>query len=142
MLTAHKGAMYELTGIMENVDADLERARISASADQQSRILTDLLVQARLAELDLEKLPITAECDCNATTFVNRIARECERMLAKLRRGEKLSEEDYATLESLYAATHSIRMDLDTFLADFSDGDLSDYMKKGSGKMADLLDKI
>ena len=91
---AYKSTMYELTGIMENVDSDLDRIRVSSSPVQQSRILTDLLVQARLAELDVEKLPIDAESNRNVTVFINRIAEECERMLSKIRNGEELNEKD------------------------------------------------
>lgn len=139
MLTGQREMISELTGIMENVDGDLERVRISDSSAQQSRILTDLLVQTRLAELDLEKMPIAAEADRNLTTFLNRTARECERMLSKLRNGEKLSESDRETLEQLYQANHSIRMELDRMNAELTDKDLMDYIKEGKGKLADGL---
>ena len=143
MLAAlHRGGMYELTGIMENVDDDLDRIRVSASPVQQSRILTDLLVQARLAELDLEKLPIPAESDRNVTTFVNRTAAECERMLAKLRLGETLSKEDIATLNRLYEVNHSIRMELNKLMQSMTDKDLMDYMKEGMGGIKDALNKL
>ena len=121
VIAGHKSTAYEMVGIMENVDNDLDRARISASPVQQSRILTDLLVQVRLAELDLEKLPIEAEADANLTAFINRVARESERMLAKLRRGERLSEGDEAILQRLYEIGHQIRGKLDEFVFNMSD---------------------
>ena len=139
MLLGHREMMGELTGIIENVDSDLDRVRVSDSSVQQSRILTDLLVQARLAELDLEKLPIPAEADRNLTTFLNRTAKECERMLSKLRNGEKLSENDRKTLQRLYEANHSIRMELDRMNAETTDKDLKEYLKEGKGKIADGL---
>ncbi len=141
-MTAYKGTMYELTGIMENVDKDLDRIRISNSPAQQSRILTDLLVQARLAELDLEKMPVSAESDRNVTAFINRTAAECERMLAKLRKGETLSKQDAERLERLYQTNLAVRKELDGVLDDMTDNDLTDYMKKGAGKVKDILDKI
>ncbi len=141
-MTAYRGTMYELTGIMEHVDDDLERARISASSQQQSRILTDLLVQARMAELDLEKLPMPAENERGITTFINRTAQECERMLAKLRRGEELTNEDFDRLESLYNANHAIRMELDKVLANMTDESLQEFIKKGTGGIADAMQRI
>ncbi len=139
MMGENKRTMYELTGIMENVDNDLDRVRISASTAQQSRILTDLLVQARLAELDLEKLPLCAE-DCGGvTTFINRTARECERMLAKLRGGEALSAGDYQILEELFATNHQIRTELDKLLAETTDGAWMDFFKKGKGAVMDAV---
>ena len=141
-MSAHKSTMYELTGIMEHVDNDLERVRISASPVQQSRILTDLLVQARLAELDLEKLPFAAEQDLNMTSFINRTAMECERMLAKLRNGETLSEKDKETLAKLYETNHAIRMELDKFVTEMSDDDMMQYLKEGKGKIADQMQRL
>lgn len=141
-LNANKATMYELTGIMEHVDDDLDRIRISNDGVQQSRILTDLLVQARLAEADLEKMPIPVEREENVTSFINRTAATCERMLSKLRKGEALTEEDKAALESLYKTNHSIRKELDTMLANLTDDDITSYMKKGEGMLSDVLQKL
>lgn len=141
-MAAHKSTMYELTGIMEHVDDDLERVRISASPAQQSRILTDLLVQARLAELDLEKLPFTAEQDSNITSFINRTAMECERMLSKLRNGEELSEKDKTILSQLYETNHTIRTELEKFVEEMQNKDLMQYMKEGKGNVKDAMDRL
>ena len=141
-MSAHKSTMYELTGIMEHVDNDLERVRISASPVQQSRILTDLLVQARLAELDLEKLPFAAEQDLNMTSFINRTAMECERMLAKLRNGETLSAKDKETLAKLYETNHALRMELDKFVTEMTDDDMTQYLKDGKGRVADQMQRL
>ncbi len=142
MLSANKGTMYELTGIMEHVDDDLDRVRISASPAQQSRILTDLLVQARLAEADMEKMPISMEQSANVTTFVNRVGMECERMLHKLRKGGELDEQDKQTIENLYMVNHSIRTELDKLMAEMTDKDWTNFMKKGEGMMSDVMNKL
>ena len=142
VMAGYRGMAYELAGVMENVDNDLDRARISNSPVQQGRILTDLLVQARLAELDLEKMPVSAESDKNLTAFINRVAMESERMLAKLRRGEKLSTGDQEVLERLYQANHQIRTRLDEYISQMSDGDIASYMKNGEGQFGDMLTTI
>ena len=141
-MTSYKATMYELTGIMEHVDDDLDRVRISASPSQQSRILTDLLVQARLAEMDLERLPIEAETDRNTTVFINRTAKTCERLLGKLRKGETLTEEDMQNLERLYAANHQIRQNLNEYLSTMQDKDIMSYIKEGVGGFADMWNKL
>ncbi len=142
MMSSYRGTMYELTGVMENMDGDLDRVRISNSPVQQSRILTDLLVQARLAELDLEKLPVAAEVDRNATAHVNRTAKECERMLTKLRNGEPLSKEDLQSLETLYQIHHTVRAELNEMVKGMTDKDWAEYLKKGAGRVKDGFDKI
>lgn len=142
MMGAYKSTMYELTGIMENVDSDLDRVRVSDSTAQQSRILTDLLVQARLAEVDLEKLPIAPESDRNVTSFINRTAAECERMLSKLRNGEELNAKDREILEYLYKTNRQMRDEVNNFIQNMTDKDLTQYLKSGVGSVKATLDKL
>lgn len=142
VMSANRGTMYELTGVMEHIDADLERARISASPVQQGRILTDLLVQARLAEADLEKMPITIQEGQNISAFINRTAMECERMLSKLRHGNSLNEQDFKTIENLYKTNHTIRQELDVLTGEMSDKDLMEYIKGGKGMFSDVLGRL
>lgn len=142
LMGSYKSTMYELTGIMENVDSDLDRIRVSASPAQQSRILTDLLVQARLAELDVEKLPVSAESDRNVSVFVNRTAAECERMLSKLRNGEQLNDRDRAILEELYRKNHAMREELGKLLEGMTDKDLMEYVKDGAGSIKSALERL
>ena len=127
---------------MENVDGDLDRVRVSASSAQQSRILTDLLVQARLAELDIEKLPIEAQANRNLTIFVNHVAEICERILSKLRNGEELNEMDRQILEQLYQTNHALKEEISSLVSKMSDKDLMDYVKKGTGSLKSALDKL
>ena len=141
-MSAYRGTMYELTGILERVENDLDRVRVSNSPAQQSRILTDLLVQARLAELDVEKLPVEAEADRNVTVFVNRTAAECEKMLAKLRDGEELSAQDREMLERLYQTNHAVREEINTLVSNMTDKDLMNFVKKGKGMVADTMNKL
>lgn len=142
MMTAYRGTVYELTGTMEYVDNDLDRLRVSDSPAQQSRLLTDLLVQARIAEADMEKLPVNAEEDRNITAFINRTAMECERMLGKLRNGETLGKEDRETLEHLYQTTHTIRQELDKLVNTMTDKDMMSFVKKGEGMLSDTMQRL
>lgn len=138
-MAGYRATTYEIAGIMENVDNDLDRVRLSTTPVQQDRILTDLLVQARLAELDLEKMPISPEANANVTRFINRVAMECERMLAKLRNGEKLSEKDYEILQKLYETNHTARMQVNEYIANMQECDMMEFVKKGKGKMQEVL---
>ena len=142
MMFGYQGATYELTEAMENVDNDLDRIRLSADVSQQSRILTDVLVQARLAESDLEKLPIEAQSDANVTRFINTLANEANRMLSKLRNGESLSQEDFVALQKLYETSHVVRMQLDEYTSKMCCKDFNSYIKKGKGALADVLDRL
>ena len=142
MTEGYRSTMYELTGVLENVENDLDRVRISASTAQQSRLLTDLLVQARLAEMDIERLPICAEADRNMTSFVNRTAAICEGMLAKLRGGEQLDARDREILENLYQTNRAVRETLNRCVGEMKNEDLMDFFKKGKGAITDSMNQI
>ena len=137
-----RATAYEFVGAMENMDDDLDRVRVSASTNQQSRILTDILVQARLAEADLEKMPIDGQANKNLTAFINKVAFESQRMLAKLRVGETLTDKDNATLEKLYSVSAGVRKELDSYLDKMTDKELSGYMKKGVGELAGVMERV
>lgn len=141
-ISSYRATTYELVGVMENVDDDLDRVRVSASPVQQSRILTDVLVQARLAEADLEKMPIDIQTDKNLTAFINRVAFESERLLTKLRNGETLTAEDGERLEELYKVSHAVRLELDDYVKDMSDDDLMNFAKKGEGTLQGVLQRL
>lgn len=140
---AYRGNLYELTSLIENVDGDLDRVRVSASPAQQQRILTDLLVQARLAESVIEKLPIDAQNNGNVTSFINRTAFVCEHLLSKLRKGETLDEKDQEVLEKLYETNHRVRGMMEDFIADLQDEDLTEYLKgKGEDKFSQAIQNV
>lgn len=135
LTASYRGTLYELVGIMENVDTDLNKVRVSASPVQQSRLLTDLLVQTRLAESSLERFPIDSQADANVTSFINRTADCSQTMLTKIQSGEKLTEEDVAKLEKLYATNHKVRDELNRLATSMDDKDLIGFLKAKKGNM-------
>ncbi len=141
-MTGHRATMYEFIGVMENVDEDLDRVRVSATPVQQSRILTDLLVQARLAEADLAKMPIDGQADANLTTFINRTATTAEMLLGKLRRGEPLSEADGQKLEALYQVNHTVRSGLEKIATKMTKKDLKGFMKGAKNTINETLQNV
>ena len=142
VMSGYKATAYELTGIMEHVDDDLDRVRLSSDSAQQQRILTDLLVQVRLAELDLEKLPVDGQQDMHLTSFINRVGTECERMLSKLRSGEKLSENDIKRLEEMYEKCHGIHAKIVELTQNVTDESIGNYLKNGGGMIGDAMQAI
>ena len=139
---AYRGTMYELIGVMEQVDDDLDTLRIANSASMQSELLTDVLVQTRMAENDLEKLPVGEQESRNVMSFLNGVSRVAERMLEKLRRGEKLSEGDMEILEGFYRTNHGARATLNELAATMEDCDLSCWMKGKKNRIGDAMQRI
>lgn len=131
---AYRGTVYEIIHITERVDDGLDTLRISESPAKQAEILTEVLVQTRIAEADLEKLPIDGKDNANLMGFFNHISRFCERTLEKLSKGQPLSKEDKKHVEDLYVTQHAVREVLDELAAKMEDKDVTGMMKgKESG---------
>ena len=138
----YRSSLYELVGIVENIDNDLDRVRISASPQQQSRILTDALVQARVAETDVEKIPVSAEDDANFSAFFNHTARTCEHLLSKIRDGGSLDEKDTALLDKLYQKSHGVRQTLGELASTMTTDDMVLFLKGGENRLTDAFRSI
>ncbi len=131
--TGYRGALYELTGTISDVDGDLAKARVASGRQTQSELFTDLLVKTRLAESTLEKFPVDQETDMNMTAFLNRTGDVAQKILEKLRAGEKLTENDYKTIENLYAVNQKILAELTALTEELSDKDMAMFMKDKAG---------
>ena len=131
--TGYRGALFELTGTLSEVDGDLAKARVAAGSQTQSEALTDLLVQTRVAESNLEKFPVDCETDVNMTSFLNRAGDAAQTMLETIRSGGKLSAEDYQKLDELYAVNQKILNELSALSGELTDKDMAAFMKNKAG---------
>ncbi len=142
MMAGHRATMYELISAVEEMDDDLDRVRLATSPRLQGELLTDLLVKSRLAEMGLEKLPVSFEQDENLMGFLNETSTMCEKLLAKLASGARLSNKDIAKLEKTYQTMRSARGTLDELAATVEDNDVADFMKGVKNRIGEAFDKI
>lgn len=131
--TGYRGALYELTGTLSEVDGDLAKARVASGEQTQSELLTDLLVKTRIAESNLEKFPVDSETDVNMTSFLNRAGDAAQAMLQKIRAGGKLSASDYEKLDELYVINQKILNELSALSGELTDKDMAAFMKDKAG---------
>lgn len=139
---AYRGTMYEIIHIVEQVDDDFETLRISNDPAKQAEILTDILVQTRLAEADLEKLPVDGRNYTNTMRFFNFVSMHSERMLDKLSRGERLTEKDQEMFATLYETDHKIRGALDELAATMEDDDMACLLKDKENRIQKAMETV
>ena len=138
----YHGLVYEVIHLAEQVDDDLDALRISEDPTKQMELLTDILVQTRMAEADLEKLPYGVQEDGNTMRFLNGMSFTCECMLGKLARGEQLNEWDKKHLERLYQTQHKMCETLDELAATLEDADITGMMKGKDCRITKALEKV
>jgi len=121
---AARGVLYEFVSVVENMEEDLDEVQVVTSAPLKSQLLTSVVAQARMAEVDLEKLPFSSQADGNLTTYLNATAYLCEGMLGKLRVGEPLTERDERTLKNLHEISEKVSDRLEDMMDEMQDKDM------------------
>ena len=139
---AYRGTVYEIIHIVEEVDDDLETLQISEDPAKQAEILTDILVQTRMAEADLEKLPFDSQSSSNTMRFLNGISEACERMLDKLGKGVNLNEKDKELLSAFYETEHKICEALDELAESMEDDDVMGLMKGKENRITQTMQNV
>ena len=102
MAGVHTQSLYELNSIVDNLDTNLAKARVSNSADEQVRILSDIAIESEMAEVVLERLPVDTQLTQNMTSFVNKMGDSAQSMLYAVARGEKLTDSQKASIKYMY----------------------------------------
>ena len=102
MASIHTESVYELNSIVDNLDAQLSKARVSNSKAEQIKLLNEIAVDSEMAEIILERLPVETQLTQNMTSFVNKMGDSATSMLNTLAGGGTLSESQQATLSYMY----------------------------------------
>ena len=140
--SSYRATMYEFMHVIEEADDDLAALRIAQSPTLQADLLTGILVQTRIAETDLEKLPLDTQSSEKTMRFFNGISRYCEFSLERLARGETLTERDFDLIEDLYEVLHETREMMDDLAAKMEDDDMMMWMKGKENRIEKTLQAV
>lgn len=129
MASVHTQSLYELNAIVDNLDTNLSKARISNSASDQVRLLSDIAVESEMAEVVLERLPVDTQLTQNMTSFVNKMGDSAQSMLFAVANGKKLTESQKAALEYMYDVNLEMKRVINELTATASPKDMLKAMK-------------
>ena len=105
----YQSSVYEFSELVENLDANLAKARIADGNYEMQKLLTDVLVQSELAEKCIEAFPVAGQETENLTAFFNRTGDYSKSLLHKLAHGGSLTAEEKEVIEYMYSTTEKIR---------------------------------
>lgn len=138
MAGVHTQSVYELNSVVDNLDANLSKARVSNSANEQIRILTDIAIESEIAETILERLPVETQLTQNMTSFVNKMGDSAQSMLYSVARGKELTKSQKASLEYMYDVNMEMKRIINELATCCSENDIIAAMK---GKEDSLMFK-
>ena len=105
----YQSSVYEFSELVENMDANLAKARIADGNYEMQKLLTDVLVQSELAEKCIESFPVEGRETENLTAFFNRTGDYSKSLLHKLAHGGSLTAEEKEVIEYMYSTTEKLR---------------------------------
>ena len=126
---AYRATLFELVSVSEEMDDNLAKLRVSAGAGEQRMLLTEILVDSELMESALEKIPVDSATSTDISSFVNRTNGFARRMLAKLSRGEQLTQEERSAAARLYEVNAALVRELNDLAVNTPAGELRAFFE-------------
>lgn len=135
MATGYTHSLYELNSVIDNLDADLSRAKASSSARDRVRVLSDIAIESQTAETILERFPVDMQMTEQLSSFINKMGDSAKQMLYTVANGGELTASQIASLNYMYETNAKVKEELNT-LVTTCDG--KDMLKAMRGKSSVL----
>lgn len=129
MAGIHTQSLYELNSIVDNLETNLAKARVSSSKNEQVRLLSDIAVESQMAETVLERLPMDVTLTNNITSFVNKMGDSAQSMLYSVASGKKLTDSQIATLEHMYNTNTELKQMLNELTTQCNEKEMLNAMR-------------
>lgn len=129
-------SLYELNAIVDNLDSNLSKARVSTSSADRARVLTDIAIESEMAEVILERMPLDITLTEEMSGFINKMGDSAQNMLYTVAAGGELEEWQIKSLEYMYANNLKLKRALNEVVAT-ADGKAMLECLKGKGSVLD-----
>lgn len=129
-------SLYELNAIVDNLDSNLSKARVSTSSADRTRVLTDIAIESEMAEVLLERMPLDITLTEEMSGFINKMGDSAQNMLYTVAAGGELEEWQIKSLEYMYANNLKLKRALNEVVAT-ADGKAMLESLKGKGSVLD-----
>ena len=132
----YQKSFYDTVEQVDNIDLNLSKALATSDSGALQKYLVDTAINSELAENDLQQLPLQDESKFYTTKLINQIGDYAKYLNNKLINGEKLSEEDYQSLDRLYRANQTLKESLGRMVSDMGEKfSFSSMLEKGNGNI-------
>ena len=139
-------SLYELNSIVDNLDSNLSKARVSTSSSDRARVLADIAIESEMAEVVLERLPLEITLTEEMASFLNKMGDSAQSMLYTVAAGGELEEWQISSLEYMYRNNLKLKRALNEIVASANNGDIIALMRgKGSvleGSFNDIQNNV
>lgn len=113
---------YELVDGVNNADMQVSKILASSSENYRAKLLSDLSQTAKQMQANIAELPLESENLVDCVRFVNQLSGYTKILDEKLAKGGTLSEEDLKTLEDIHQTLTEMKVFLNKFSSNLSNG--------------------
>ena len=130
-------SMYELVNYMQNVEVLISKARITTTPVESSKTYADIWRQSNLAKENLASLPVDQTAMSNTSKFLAQVSDYSYTLMKQTVSGEKLTDEQYKTLEEINNKSEKVTDVLNEIYTDLNSGRLKwdEVEKQGDNKL-------
>lgn len=118
-------ALTELTTCMSNIQQGLSKELYTATAPMAEKLSSEIWREASQAKSCLSVLPVSDILLENTFKFLSQVGAFCSSLSEKAAKGEKISEEEYASLEELIKYSKELTSRLENMCAYLENGALT-----------------
>ncbi len=137
MASGYTESLYELNSVIDNLDADLSRAKASSSASDRVRVLSDIAIESETAETILERFPLDMQMTEQMSSFINKMGDSAKQMLYTVANGGELTASQKQSLQYMYETNAKIKEELNTLVSTCDGKDLMQAMRGKSSNIGD-----
>ncbi|MCI9504531.1 MAG: hypothetical protein HFE26_03935 [Clostridia bacterium] len=138
----YHATLFEMVSVSEDMDNNLSKLRVSAGANEQRKLLTEILVDSALMESALERIPVDAATSTDISSFVNKTGAYARRLLGKLASGIALDETEKLTIEYLHKISSRLYTELNTLATTMTEKEFREFLEGKEGSVSQKFGEI
>ncbi len=142
MASGYTQSLYELNAIVDNLDADLARAKASSSQSDRVRVFSDIAIESETAETVLERFPVDIQMTEQISSFINRMGDSAKNMLYTVANGGELSPSQIKTLNYMYENNAKVKEELNRLITECDGKDMLSAMRGKTSALGDSFTLI
>lgn len=134
MASVQTHSLYELNSVVDNLDTNLSKARVSTSVGDRVRVLSDIAIESEMAETLIERLPLDITMTEEMASFINKMGDSAQSMLYTVAENGELTSSQVESLKYMYETNLKIKRALNELISN-ADGNDVVAMMRGKGSI-------
>lgn len=140
--SGYRATLFEMVSASEDMDSNLRKLRVSSGANEQRKLLTEILVDTALMESALERIPVDAATSTDISAFVNKTNAYARNLLSKIAAGKRLTQTEKNTIAYLYEVNTGLYNELNDLATHMTEKEFRSFLEGKEGVVAEKFGEM